>query len=128
MTMKFQRLFQNWKDVLEFEPQTVIFSAGAPAEALYFILSGEIELSLHGRILSTEGEGGIVGTMAMVPSASHCATAMSLNGVKLARIDHSQLKALVTDNAEFSLHLMALLANRLRKADQLVARQIEPAE
>jgi hypothetical protein len=41
--MKFPDLFQNWKDVVEYDTQTVIFTAGAPAEVLYFIISGKIE-------------------------------------------------------------------------------------
>jgi CRP-like cAMP-binding protein len=62
--MKFPGLFQNRKDVVEFDTQTVIFTAGAPAELLYFIISGKIELSLYGETLSTEGVGGIIGEMA----------------------------------------------------------------
>jgi hypothetical protein len=41
--MKFPELFQNWKDVVEFDTQTVIFTAGVPAEMLYFIISTQLE-------------------------------------------------------------------------------------
>ena len=93
--MKFLELFQNWKDVVEFDAQTVIFTAGAPAEVLHFIISGEIELSLYGKTLSLEGNGGIIGEMAMIPSATQCATATTLSGVTAARFDHPQLKELI---------------------------------
>ena len=73
--MTFHELFQNWKDVVEFDAQTVVFSAGAAAEILYFIIAGEIELSLYGKTLSTEGVGGIIGEMAMFSAATQCATA-----------------------------------------------------
>lgn len=101
--------------------QTVIFPAGAPAEAMYIVISGEIELSLHGETLSTEGVGGIIGEMAMIPSATQCATATSLSDVTLARIDHSQLKQLIERNSEFSLHMMAILAKRLRAVDKFIS-------
>lgn len=124
--MKFPELFQNWQDVVELDAQTVIFSAGAPAETLYFIISGKIELSLHGETLSTEGDGGIIGEMAMIPSATQCATATTLSGVTLARFDHSQLKELIDKNSKFSLHVMAVLANRLRTVDKFISTQLEP--
>jgi len=122
--MKFLELFKDWKDVVEFDTQTVIFPAGAPAEALYFIISGEIELSLYGETLSTERVGGIIGEMAMIPSATHCATATTLSGVTLARFDHSQLKELIDKNSEFSLHMMAILASRLRAVDKFISTQM----
>ena len=124
--MKFLELFQNWKDVVEFDVQTVVFTAGAPAEVFYFILSGEVELSLYGNMLSTEGVGGIFGEMAMIPSATQCTTATTLSGVTLARFDHSQLKELIHKNGEFPLHLMAVLANRLRAVDKFISTQLEP--
>ena len=124
--MKFLELFQNWKDVVEFDAQTVVFTAGAPAEVMYFILSGEIELSLYGEMLSTEGVGGIFGEMAMIPSATQCITATTLSGVTLARFDHSQLKELIDNNSEFSLHLMAVLVSRLRAVDKFISTQLEP--
>ena len=123
--MKFHELFRDWKDVVEFDAQTVIFSAGSPAEFLYFIISGEVELSLRGEALITEGAGGIIGAMAMLSSATHFGTATSLKEVKLARINQSQLKELVAGNGDFSLHMMTILANRLRAADNLVATQTE---
>ena len=126
--MMFHNLFQNWQDMVEFDAQTVIFSAGEPAEILYFIISGEIELHLHGRSLSIQSTGGIIGAMAMLPSATHSTTATSRSSVKLARIDQAQLKELVAGNAEFSLYMMAALANRLRDADKLIAGQFEPKE
>jgi len=126
--MTFHELFQNWKDVVEFDAQTVVFSAGAAAEVLYFIIAGEIELSLYGKTLSTEGVGGIIGEMAMIPSATQCATATTLGGVRLARFDHSQLKELIGKNSEFSLHVMTVLANRLRAIDKFISTQLEPVE
>ena len=124
--MKFLKLFQNWKDVVEFDAQTVIFTAGAPAEVLYFIISGEIELSLYGKTLSIEGNGGIIGEMAMIPSATQCATATTLSGVTAARFDHSQLKELIDKNSEFSLHVVAVLARRLRAVDKFISTQLAP--
>jgi CRP-like cAMP-binding protein len=121
--MKFLEMFRDWENTEEYDARTVIFSERDPAEMMYVILSGEIELTLHGEPLGSEGEGGIIGEMAMIDSATRSATATTLSKVKLARLDHDEFKALIADNAEFSLHVMAVLANRLRAVDQYISAQ-----
>jgi CRP-like cAMP-binding protein len=123
--MKLLEMFRNWKDVQEYDAQTVIFSSGGPTDVLYFILSGEVELTLHGESLGTEVTGGIIGEMAMIPSARQSSTATAVTAVRLARFDYRQLKEFVSDNTDFSLHLMAALASRLRAVDQYITRNMK---
>ena len=120
--MAFSELFQDWQDIEDVAPGSVIFSERDPADVLYFILEGEVELSLNGRSLVTEKNGAIIGEMAMVESAVRNATATALTAARLARIDREQLKALISGNVDFSLHMMAQLANRLRVVDQFLTR------
>ena len=122
--MKFLKMFHNWENVEEFPAQTVIFSEGDPADLMYVVISGEIELTLHGEPLGAEAEGGIIGEMAMINATSRSATATALNKVKLARLDREQFKVLVGENAEFALHVMAVLANRLRAVNEHVTAQL----
>jgi len=122
--MKFLEIFRDWENTEEYDSRTVIFSERDPADVMYVILSGEIELTLHGEPLGAEGEGGIIGEMAMIDSATRSATATTLGKVKLARLDRDELKALITGNPEFSLHVMAVLANRLRAVDQYISTQL----
>jgi CRP/FNR family cyclic AMP-dependent transcriptional regulator len=121
--MKFFGMFRDWKDVEEHDSGTVIFLERDPAEVMYVILSGEVELSLHGEPLGTEVEGGIIGEMAMINSATCGATATALTEVKLARLDRDQVKALIDENTEFALHVMAVTANRLRAVDKYITAQ-----
>ena len=121
--MRFLEMFRDWENTEEYDARTVIFSERDPADVMYVILSGEIELTLHGEPLGAEGEGGIVGEMAMINSATRSATATTLSKVKLARLDRDEFKALIADNTEFSLHVMAVLANRLRAVDQYISTQ-----
>ena len=121
--MNFLELFRDWEDIEVFRARTVIFSERDPADVMYVILSGEIELTLHGEPLGAEGEGGIIGEMAMINSATRSATATTLTKVKLARLDRDQFRALVGENTEFSLHVMAVLANRLRAVNNYITTQ-----
>ena len=124
MSMKFLDTFQTWEDMVEFSAQTVIFAERDPADVMYVIISGEVELTLHGQRLGTEGKGGIIGEMAMINSATRNATATALTDVKLARLDHKQFKGFISKDSKFSLHVMAVLANRLRAVDRYITKQI----
>jgi CRP-like cAMP-binding protein len=121
--MKFLELFHDWEDVEEYRAGTVIFSERDPADVMYIILSGEVELTLHGEPLGAEGEGGIIGEMAMINSSTRSATATTLTKVKLARLDREQFRAFIHDNTEFALHVMAVLANRLRAVNEYITTQ-----
>ena len=121
--MNFLEMFRNWEDVLEFNAGSVIFSEREPADVMYVILSGEVELTLHGEPLGAEGKGGIIGEMAMINSATRSATATALNKVRLARLNREQFGGFIGENAEFSLHVMAVLANRLRAVNNYITSQ-----
>jgi len=122
--MRFLDLFRNWKDVVEYAAGTVICSEGDPADVMYVVISGEVELSLRGQLLGKEEAGGIFGEMAIVDAATTSATAVAVTDVKLARLEHDQFKGFISKNSEFSLHVMAVLANRLRAVDQYIKAQL----
>ena len=126
--MELLKIFRDWKDVVEFSEHTVIFPEGKPADVLYVIISGEVELTLRGEILGTEGVGGIIGEMAIIPSAKRSTTATSLNDVKLARLTRFQLNMLMTKNTDLSLHVMAILANRLRAVNRYITDQLDSVQ
>lgn len=117
-------MFRNWKDVVEHDAQTIIFEEGDPADVMYVVISGEIELLLRGEPLDVEKAGGIFGEMAMINSATRNGTARALTDVRLARLDHDQFKGFIHKNSEFSMHVMAVLANRLRAVDQYMTARI----
>lgn len=126
--MSFLDKFRDWEDVEEHRSQAVIFPAGSPADVLYVIISGEVELTLRGEQLGTEGVGGIIGEMAIPRSATRTATATALTDVKLARLNRDQLSELMSESNEFSLHVMTVLANRLRAVDAYITTQFERHE
>ena len=126
--MKYLKMFRKWKDVEEHSAQTVIFAEGAPADSLYVILSGEVELSLRGEPLGTEGVGGLIGEMAISPSAARNTTATALTDIKLARLTRYQLNMLMTKNTEVSLHVMAILADRLRAVNHYITVQFDSTQ
>jgi len=123
--MNFLDKFRDWKDIKEYPAGTVIYAEGDPAGLMYVVVEGEIEVTLHGESLGVEKEGGIFGEVAMVNSASRNATVTTLSRTRLAHLDRDQFRMLVSENAEFSFHVMAVLASRLRAVDKYISKQLE---
>jgi CRP-like cAMP-binding protein len=122
--MRFLEFFNDWGDTVDLPAGTVIFSEQAPADVMYVVLSGDIDLTLHGKPLGVEGAGGVIGEMAMLDVATRSSTATARTAVKLARLDREQLRKIARGNAEFSFHVMSVLANRLRSVDTFISSQI----
>jgi CRP/FNR family cyclic AMP-dependent transcriptional regulator len=126
--MKLLKVFRDWKDVVEFSAQNVIFPEGKPADVLYVIISGEVELTLRSERLGTEGVGGLIGEMAITHSATRSTTATALTDVKLARLTRYQLNMLMTKSTDLALHVMAGLANRLVAVNHHITVQLDSVQ
>jgi len=121
--MKLHEMFRDWEETEEYSSRTVIFSERDPADVMYIVIEGEVELTLNGEGLGIESKGGMVGEMAMIyPTSTRSATATTLTKVKLARVNRNQFRALVDEHTEFSFHIMAVLANRLIVANTYISR------
>jgi len=123
--MKFLATFEDWKNTETHPDGAVIFSENDPARALYIVLDGQVDLSLRGAALSTEGRGALIGEMALLDDNRRSASARARGPVRLARISRSEFRDLVTDHPDFSLHAMAELAKRLRAVDSLLGSRID---
>ena len=126
--MNFLKKFRNWEQVDEVGAGQVIFTEVDPADVLFVILAGEVQLTLRGEVLATEGEGGVIGEMAMIDAVNNSTTATAVGDVRLARVDREQLRKVIAKNGDFSMHVMGVLANRLRSVDQYIAAHIGPRD
>ena len=123
--MKFEEIFRRWGAVEEYPAGSVIFAEHDPAGVLYFVLSGEVELTLRGKTLGTESQGGIIGETAIVNPARRIATARANTDVRLARLSDADFQQVAARNPAFSLHVMKTLASRLRAVDGFITSQLE---
>lgn len=123
--MTYLDLFDGWKNTEEFTAGTLIYSEKEPADIMYVILSGEVELTFHGIALGKEQAGGIIGEMAMINSATRNCSASALSDIRLARLNQEQFRELIDKSSEFSFHAMATLAHRLRAVDRFISTQLE---
>ena len=104
----------------------ILFVAGDSGDGCYRVNEGLLKVSITSptgaeRILAILGPGSIVGDMAMIDGRPRSASVSALRDCKLSFVSRAAFEALAAKQPEIHKYLLALLAERLRKTDQLVA-------
>jgi len=113
-------LFNNAKDFVIVPAGEVIFEKGGVADYMYAVIEGEVEISIDGKFLDVTGAGGIVGEMALIDSSPRSATAIAKTECKLVPVDQKRFEFLVQQTPNFSINVMKIMVERIRKLDALV--------
>jgi CRP-like cAMP-binding protein len=108
-------LFRNSEDALAFEASQVIFEKGQPGDVMYAVLEGEVEIVLDGKVIDSAGPGGIIGEMALIDSSPRSATARAKTACRLVPVGEKRFTFLVQQTPFFSLQVMRIMAERLRR-------------
>lgn len=113
-------LFRNEKKIQSYASGDIIFEQGQPAESMFVLRRGDVDLEVDGNKVLEIHEGDILGEMALIDNSSRSATARAATDCELIAIDESRFKFLVQQTPFFSLHVMRILVERLRKMNSLV--------
>lgn len=117
-------LFSRSDDTQEFAPGTSIFEQGAPGNVMYVVLSGEVEVRVNGRIIDAVRPGELLGEMALIDVHQRSATAVAKTHCRLAPVDEKRFLFMVQQTPFFSLHVMRVLAERLRRMNAHLAASL----
>jgi CRP/FNR family transcriptional regulator, cyclic AMP receptor protein len=96
------------------------FETGDHGEVMYVVMSGEVEITLRGRVLETVGVGNIFGEMAIIDDRERSAEAVAKSDVKVVVIDHDRFLFLTRNDPMFALRVMKIITARLRRLDDLL--------
>ncbi|MBV8601861.1 MAG: cyclic nucleotide-binding domain-containing protein [Candidatus Eremiobacteraeota bacterium] len=110
-------LFRHDDDLLSVPSGEAIFEIDDPADCMYVVAEGALEIRIGDTMLERVETGGIVGEMAVVERLPRSATAIAVEDSKLAKIDQKRFLYLVQNHPFFAVEVMQVLANRLRKMD-----------
>src|SRR5262245_10183155 len=111
-------LFKSAKNAETYDAGEVIFQEGEPGKVMYVMIAGEVDLVYQNTVLETIGPGAIMGEMALLESPSpyiRTATARAKTACQVVPVDHKQFTFLVHETPNFALHVMTVMAERLRK-------------
>lgn len=100
-----------------YEAGATIFQVDDPADCMYVVVYGVVEIKLDGVVLERVRPGGIFGEMALIEDLPRSATAVALEETRLSVVDKKRFLFLVQNHPYFALQVMGVLANRLRRMD-----------
>ncbi|HEY2578540.1 MAG TPA: Crp/Fnr family transcriptional regulator [Streptosporangiaceae bacterium] len=103
-----------------------LFGEGDDGDCLYVVLDGKIKLTRaapDGRenLLSVIGPGEMFGELSLFDPRPRTASASAITDARLAALAHDKLLIWLTGRPEVALHLLRALAQRLRRANDVMA-------
>jgi CRP-like cAMP-binding protein len=112
-------------DAVKISKGGVLFKEGDEGEHVYVIVDGKLKLgtsSGDGRenLLSILGPGEMFGELSLFDPGPRTSTATAVTDAKLLSLSHEKLIPWLKGNPEVSLHLLARLAQRLRRTNEAV--------
>ena len=113
--MDLRSLFERTDRAQEFQAGTTIFAEGTPGDVMYVVLDGEVEVRVRNEVVEVVGPGDIVGEMALIDAKARSATAVAKSACRLALVDERHFLFMVHEHPFFALHVMRVLAERLRR-------------
>jgi CRP/FNR family transcriptional regulator, cyclic AMP receptor protein len=103
-----------------------LFTEGDGGDSLYVVLEGKIKLTRaapDGRenLLSVIGPGEMFGELSLFDPRPRTSSASAVTDARLAALAHDKLLIWLTGRPEVALHLLRALAQRLRRANDVMA-------
>jgi CRP-like cAMP-binding protein len=114
-------LFAHESNPIRLEPNQALFEAGQPGDAMYVVLDGALDVMVDGRVFEQSKRGAILGEMALIDQSPRSATVIAREPSALARIDAQRFQRLIQQNPFFAMHVMKVLADRVRRIDKVRA-------
>lgn len=111
-------MFRNETDGESFAAGRRIFTKGDEGRAMYVVLEGEVDLEIDGDLVETLGPGEPFGEMALIDHAPRVATATARTACRVAEIPEKRFLFLVQQTPYFSLQIMRVMAERLRRMNE----------
>ena len=108
-----------------------IFHEGAPGDGVYFVKTGQVEISAGGgaqRIISRLGPGEIFGEMAVIELRPRSATAAAAQDTEVYFLPRGEMLAFIERSPALAFTLLQQISRRLREFNQLHLREILAAE
>ena len=114
-------LFHHEEQAMQLQPGELLFSEGDAAEDMFVLLEGEVEITVGKRVVEVGQAGALLGEMALIENSPRSATVRAATACRFARITAERFAFLVQQTPFFSLHVMIVLADRLRVMNKCLA-------
>ena len=110
--------FRQARNLVSLQRGLVLFSEGESATNMYVLMEGSATVCVGGQVIEVAEPGALLGEMALVNLSVRSATVITRSDCRVLPIDATQFDLLVRESPEFARHVMAVMADRLRRMNQ----------
>jgi len=118
--MVFFELFAHNPTIIQVPAGGVLFSEHEDGHMMYVLTVGTAEVIVNNRVVETLEHGSIVGEMGLVSPGPRSASVVAVSDCEFVEIDEKRFQFLVQQTPYFATQVMRVMAERLRKLNQLV--------
>lgn len=118
--MNLAELFRHETDLIELSAGQTLFKEGEQDDTMYVLMSGVALIVVHDRVVESAEAGAIIGEMGMIDEGPRSATVVAKTDCKFVHIDRKRFSFLIQHTPNFALHVMRVIANRLRRTDSIL--------
>ena len=118
--MNLAELFQHETDLKSVPAGQPLFKEGEQGDLMFVLMSGIAAIIVNKRVVETATAGAIVGEMAMIDDESRSATVVAKSDCRFFPIERNRFNFLVQQTPNFAIHVMRVIADRLRKTDAML--------
>jgi CRP-like cAMP-binding protein len=119
----FLNLFSGDHETIALAAGASLFSKGEPADTMYVVRSGAVQVHDGDTVFETVRPGGLLGEMAIVDGAPRSAGARAEIASEVIPVDQRRFLAMVERTPFFAIRIMRVLTRRLRQTNARVAAQ-----
>jgi AAA family ATP:ADP antiporter len=95
---------------LSWAPQQVVYQENSPAESIFFLLEGEVELLRTGKVILRRGGNQMLGSLAVLASGSHPESAVVSQPTRALRVDREDLFEAMAEDFRVARGIVKALA------------------
>ena len=106
----------------ELQKDEIIFQEGDLPDAMYMVINGQVRMTRAGEEVMVAGAKDVFGTWALFDDEPRVATATTLEGTRILRIDKEDFIDLLADYVAITQSILKTMVKRLRKLMTRISR------
>lgn len=111
---------------VRFPAGSTVLEAGGTGRIMYVVQEGTLDVHVGGHRVATAGPGEIVGELALIDDGPRSAAVVARTDCALVPVDEKRFLFLVQQTPYFALQVMRVLADRLRRMNDVSSRAEDP--
>jgi CRP-like cAMP-binding protein len=123
--MVFFELFSHNPEIIKVLAGAALFRAGEEGHQMYVVSTGTADVIVNDRVVETLQHGSVIGEVSMMLPGPHSASVIAVTDSEFVAVDEKRFQFLVQQTPLFATQVMRMMAERLRKTNQLLAATLK---